>query len=219
MLAIIKTLLVIVPLLFSTLAVAQSTFDTKTLSRWIQEMKASEKGPFARIRWFCNDGTILAPKPYACVPHGGGRQHGEWNKNTKVLREAGFYVANVLAQINTAELVKTDHDHAILKQILLERFLIEIDDGWIFRGARYYQRIPVDRLITCVHRPWHFHSARRCCCCFMQWCYKCAFRAAPFWCRSTPLHCIMPDHSVRIDQEILLIVSSEGSGGWVSKNR
>ena len=139
MLAIIKALLVIMPLLFSTLAVAQSKLDTEMLSRWIKEMKASEKGPFERIRWFCNDGSILPPKAYACVPHGGGRQHGEWNKNTKVLRKAGFYVANVLAQINTAELVKTDHDHAILKQILLERFLIKIDDGWIFRGARYYR--------------------------------------------------------------------------------
>lgn len=137
--AFMKALFIILPLLYSTLAVAQNTPDTKILSRWLQEMKASEKGPFARIRWFCNDGTILPPKAYACVPHGGGRQHGEWNEHTQVLRAAGFYVANVLARINAAELVKTDNNHAILKQILLERFLIEVDDGWIFRGARYYR--------------------------------------------------------------------------------
>ena len=134
-----KALFIILPLLYNTLVVAQNIPDTKMLTRWLQEMKASEKGPFARIRWFCNDGTILPPKAYACVPHGGGRQHGEWNERTQVLRAAGFYVANVLAQIDAAKLVKTDKNHTILKQILLERFMIEADDGWIYRGARYYR--------------------------------------------------------------------------------
>lgn len=141
--AILKNSLIILPLFLllfrGTLTVAQASPDTKTLSRWLQQMKVSEKGPFARISWFCNDGAILPPTPYACVPHGGGRQHGDWNEHTLGLRAAGFYVANVLARINAAELVKTDNHHAILKQILLERFLIEIDDGWIFRGARYYR--------------------------------------------------------------------------------
>jgi hypothetical protein len=141
--AFLKTLLVTLSLLLflfgSTLAIAQDVPDTQTLSRWLEEMKTSTKGPFAQIRWFCNDGTILPPEPYACVPHGGGKQHGEWNERTQVLRAAGFYIANVLAQIDASELVKTDNDHAILKQILLERFMIEIDDGWISRGARYYR--------------------------------------------------------------------------------
>ena len=140
----LKALLVISPLLYGMQvygmqSVAQNTPDTQTLSRWLQDIKDSKKGPFARIRWFCNDGSILPPKPFACVPHGGGKQHGDWNEHTRELRAAGFYVANVLARINTAELVKADNDHAILKQILLERFLIEADDGWIFRGARYYR--------------------------------------------------------------------------------
>ena len=134
-----KALFIILPLLYNTLVVAQNIPDTKMLTRWLQEMKASEKGPFERIRWFCNDGSILPPKAYACVPHGGGRQHGEWNKHTQVLRSAGFYIANVLASIDATELVKTNNDYEILKQILLERFLIEADDGWIFRGARYYR--------------------------------------------------------------------------------
>ena len=137
--AFLKVLLVILPLLSGTQAIAQNTSDTQTFSRWLQEMKVSIKGPFSQIRWFCNDGTVLPPEPYACVPHGGGRQHGDWNEHTRELRAAGYYVANVLAQINAAELVKTNNDHAILKQILLERFLIEIDDGWIFRSARHYR--------------------------------------------------------------------------------
>ena len=134
-----KVLFIILPLLYNTLVVAQNIPDTKILTRWLQEMKASKKGPFKRIRWFCNDGAILPPEPYACVPHGGGRQHGEWNENTIALRSAGFYIANVLASIDATKLVKTNNNYDILKQILLERFLIEADDGWIFRGARYYR--------------------------------------------------------------------------------
>ena len=39
----------------------------------VAAMKVNPRGPFSRIRWFCADGTILAPKAYACVDHGGGR--------------------------------------------------------------------------------------------------------------------------------------------------
>ena len=48
----------------------------------IVDMKDQPRGPFKRLRWFCNDGTILPPKSYACQPHGGGRQHGQWSDNT-----------------------------------------------------------------------------------------------------------------------------------------
>ena len=57
--------------------------------QWIAEMKASSQGPFARIRWFCNDGTVLPPKAYACRPHGGGVQHGEWTENAQAMRQSG----------------------------------------------------------------------------------------------------------------------------------
>ncbi|NKB89260.1 MAG: hypothetical protein GKS06_13665 [Acidobacteria bacterium] len=38
------------------------------------EMKERDRGPFERLRWFCADGTILPPRPYACREHGGGLQ-------------------------------------------------------------------------------------------------------------------------------------------------
>ena len=60
-------------------------------------MKTSERGPFARIRWFCNDGSVLPPKAYACVERGGGHQHGEWSDKTKQLRAQGYLIATLLA--------------------------------------------------------------------------------------------------------------------------
>ena len=118
---------------------ARPNTDTTTLYRWVQDMKSSTKGPFARVRWFCRDGSILPPEPYACVPHGGGIQHGEWSEHTLTLRAEGFYIGNVLAAVDAQQLVEAAPKREELKQILLEQFLMAIDDGWIFRRARDYR--------------------------------------------------------------------------------
>ncbi len=127
-------------LLLSTVVKAQTMQpDSRAFSTWIQEMKKSPRGPFKRIRWFCNDGTIQPPKPYACSERGGGVQHGEWTDRTKTLRANGYYIANVLADMNAEDFLHQEEREEILKQILLEQFLMHYDDGWIFHRARYYR--------------------------------------------------------------------------------
>jgi hypothetical protein len=113
--------------------------DPATLRGWIEQMKVSPQGPFERIRWYCQDGSVLPPTPYACRDHGGGVQHGEWNERAVLLREGGYRIANVLAGLDPSPFVGASADLAGLDQILLERFLIQIDDGWILRGARTYR--------------------------------------------------------------------------------
>ncbi|MBT40232.1 MAG: PEP/pyruvate-binding domain-containing protein [Myxococcota bacterium] len=105
----------------------------------IDAMKASPRGPFERIRWFCKDGTVLPPKAYACRDHGGGFQHGELNTEANALRAKGYSVANVYAGIDPAPFVGNNPDVELLNQLLMERFLFQVDDGWIFRGARSYR--------------------------------------------------------------------------------
>ena len=105
----------------------------------VQEMKNKPRGPFARLRWFCNDGSVLPPKAYACVEHGGGRQHGEWSADTKTLRDAGYLIGNVLAAANTGSIARNYSPVGALQAILIENFLIEVDDGWILRKARFYR--------------------------------------------------------------------------------
>jgi phosphohistidine swiveling domain-containing protein len=112
---------------------------TETLRAWIQDMKTSERGPFARIRWFCSDGTILPPKAYACVPHGGGVQHGEWTDRIRQLRDGGYLIANILADIEVDSALARADFKDLLNQMLIEQFLIRADDGWILRKARYYR--------------------------------------------------------------------------------
>ncbi len=113
--------------------------DDAARRQTLQAMKEAPRGPFARIRWFCEDGTVLPPKPSACRPHGGGRQHGEWSAATRALREDGFRIANVLASEDPQAFVGPDARLEDLAQILIERFLVRIDDGWILRGARTYR--------------------------------------------------------------------------------
>ena len=113
--------------------------DTDTLRDWIMQMKVDRRGPFSRVLWFCADGAKLAPRPYACVPHGGGKQHGELNEHAQTLRANGYFVANVLAELDPQAFVQLQDASDRFKQILIEQFLIRTDDGWILRKARYYR--------------------------------------------------------------------------------
>lgn len=105
----------------------------------IEAMKADPRGPFDQIRWFCKDGAVLPPTPSACKPHGGGHQHGQWSARTRQLRADGYRIANFFADLDLAGLLEEDPTFQPLAQMLVERFLVEADDGWILRKARYYR--------------------------------------------------------------------------------
>jgi hypothetical protein len=113
--------------------------DDATLRSWVQKMKKSPRGPFKHLRWFCSDGTVLPPKEYACKDHGGGVQHGEWTDRVKLMRSNGYYIANVYADIQPETFMEDPRHLEIVKQMILEQFLIDADDGWILRRARYYR--------------------------------------------------------------------------------
>ena len=113
--------------------------DVTAYKALVTQMKSAPRGPFHGIRWFCKDGTILQPRDYSCNVHGGGVQHGIWTDQTKSLRAAGYKVANVFAGFNAKRFFQSRNWRDELGQILIERFLIGFDDGWIFRSARFYR--------------------------------------------------------------------------------
>ena len=118
---------------------AAEPLDPELARAWIQEFERSPKGPFDAVRWFCRDGAVLEPRPGACAAHGGGIQHGRWNEHARVLRANDYQVANLLSELDPSDFVGPRAEREVLSQILLERFLIGADDGWIFRGARSYR--------------------------------------------------------------------------------
>ena len=154
-------------------ALAAELPKAETLRAWIQDMKNSDRGPFARVRWFCSDGTVLPPKAYACRPHGGGVQHGEWTDRVRRLRDGGYFVANILAGLDVDKVLARPDFRDLFNQTLIERFLINADDGWILRKARFYrgalqeedERDGARRLLTalCAKDDWlgqHFLALR-----------------------------------------------------------
>lgn len=135
-------------LLGSTLSAGSATASSAASSgqsvdpryrQWVDEMKTSERGPFSRIRWFCNDGSVLPPKAYACVKRGGGVQHGEWNDKTLQLRDQGYLIATLLAGSDAAKLVASADFVETWNQLLIEKFLMAVDNGWIMRRALFYR--------------------------------------------------------------------------------
>ena len=127
---------------FSTILSANTSRGASEQSEyraWIEAMKTEERGPFSRIRWFCEDGTVLPPKAYACESHGGGYQHGEWNDQAKSLRAQGYWVANLLAGVEPSPFLAEAQFNDRFAQILIERYLISADDGWILRRALFYR--------------------------------------------------------------------------------
>ena len=136
----------IIPLLIGLLlafpvsgSTEKSSVDTSEYQTWVEEMKVAERGPFSRIRWFCNDGTVLPPQSYACKDHGGGYQHGEWNKKTIEMRKQGYLLANLLVGVDAGSFIEEPDFGNAFAQILIERFLVSVDDGWILRRALFYR--------------------------------------------------------------------------------
>lgn len=106
---------------------------------WISEMKDNPRGPFAGVKWFCKDGSVLPPAEYACAKRGGGVQHGEWSERTRKLRAEGYRLATLLAGIDAPKAVAAPDFGDAFGQLLVEKFLIAVDDGWVLRRALFYR--------------------------------------------------------------------------------
>ncbi len=133
-----RVTMLIICFAISLFYISISHAENSTHREWIDEMKQRDRGPFTRLRWFCKDGSVLAPQPYACSDHGGGVQHGEWSKHIKALREQGYFIATLLGD-ESADLMAEPTQAEPFRQLLIERYLMTVDNGWIMRKARFYR--------------------------------------------------------------------------------
>lgn len=112
--------------------------EAKSVRDQIESMKTAPRGPFARLRHFCNDGSVLPPSE-SCDPRGGGLEYGEWTDEVVALRARGFEIANIYAIVKPERFTGASPDLRALQQMLVERFLVSVDDGWILRATRTYR--------------------------------------------------------------------------------
>lgn len=137
----IPPLLLALVLPFTTItAAASQTVDTQQYRQLVEDIQQASRGPFSHLRWFCHDGSARLPSQGNCSARGGGIQHGEWSADTRKLRGAGYLVANVLADYSVPHSAPLRSlNNTDFKQILLERFLVARNEGWIFNKAQYYR--------------------------------------------------------------------------------
>ncbi len=107
--------------------------------RIVQAMIDSPRGPYSRIRWFCNDGTVQPPVAYACQERGGGRQHAEYSAARERLAALGWSVGTIFAATPLEHLLDSQPRQGRLRELPLEQYLVDIDDGWVLRRARNYR--------------------------------------------------------------------------------
>ncbi len=105
----------------------------------MQEMSRNQRGPYSRIRWYCNDGAILPPTAYACTERGGGQQHAEYSPQRQRLVELGWSVGTIFAALSYPELYDGQHRQQRLRELPLERYMIDIDNGWVLQRAKDYR--------------------------------------------------------------------------------
>lgn len=110
-----------------------------TVRTLLSALKADERGPYLRIRWFCRDGSVQPPQGTPCAELGGGNQHAEMNPEARKLGRLGFHVGTILQGLDYGVFVDTEHANDRLRQLLLEAYLVQVDDGWVLRRARYYR--------------------------------------------------------------------------------
>lgn len=105
----------------------------------VQNMIDRTRGPYQAIRWFCTDGTVLPPTPYACREHGGGRQHALYSGDRQRLAELGWHVGTIFAALEPETLLESGSREQRLRELPIEKYLVDIDDGWVMRKARNYR--------------------------------------------------------------------------------
>jgi hypothetical protein len=105
----------------------------------ISEMIKIERGPYSQIRWFCNNGVVLPPKAYACKDQGGGHQHAQYSSQRQRLAELGWNVGTIFTPMSWDELWDEDNRHQRLRELALERYMTDIDNGWVLQRAKHYR--------------------------------------------------------------------------------
>ncbi|MBF0308485.1 MAG: hypothetical protein HQL56_03000 [Magnetococcales bacterium] len=103
------------------------------MRRLVSSMRTSSLGPFDGVYWFCRDGAVLAPSEGNCRNHGGGWQHGRHSAARQWLAERGVWVGTLFAAWEEGGSEASRRQR--LRQIPLERYLMQLDGGWVMRGA------------------------------------------------------------------------------------
>lgn len=135
-----KTFLaLIISLLFIQQSYGQRLSNT-TVKNLIKEYKNDVRGPYHRIKWFCEDGTVREPKDPCPDDIGGGIQHATFKESALSLRRKNhLYFGEILASNEIKPFLDRDENFNRLKQYQVNKYLQSVDNGWILQKGQFYR--------------------------------------------------------------------------------
>ncbi|MEO5907480.1 MAG: phosphoenolpyruvate synthase, partial [Saprospiraceae bacterium] len=112
--------------------------DTAAIRRMIIRYKADQRGPYKDIRWYCKDGTNREARD-PC-PDELGNQRARYKEEVVALAEKEhIFLGQILATTPEEDFWDEANANSRLKQYQLERYLRNVDNGWVNRRAQYYR--------------------------------------------------------------------------------
>ncbi|NND70572.1 MAG: phosphoenolpyruvate synthase [Rhodothermales bacterium] len=111
--------------------------DNTQIAKLVNEFKKDARGPYKDIRWFCKDGTTLPPAERCPEP---GVQRARYKDAVISLAQTNHvFLGQILSTTNRQDFWDNGNRNSRLKQYQLEKYLREIDNGWINRRAQSYR--------------------------------------------------------------------------------
>ena len=105
----------------------------------IDRYKKDPRGPYKDIKWFCKDGTIREARD-PCPGIKAGFQRARYKDDIASLAEREHvFLGQILATTPKEDFWDDANAQSRLKQYQLERYLRNIDDGWINHMGQYYR--------------------------------------------------------------------------------
>src|SRR5579864_6208164 len=89
------------------------------------DFKATPKGPYLQIRWFCKAGTVQPPAGTPCKARGGGIEYAELSPAAKGLANWNLDLGTVIASLDFSRFLDTKRDHWLARELVLEKYLTQ----------------------------------------------------------------------------------------------
>ena len=131
--------LILAIICLNSIANAQQATNYKNVVNLISSCKEDIRGTYKSIQWFCEDGSVRAPKD-PCPANVGGIQHATYKDAiVNLAKEKQLYFGQILAYTDKTEFWDEANNHSRLKQYQLGKYLARIDNGWVNRKGQYYR--------------------------------------------------------------------------------
>ncbi|MEZ4951475.1 MAG: PEP/pyruvate-binding domain-containing protein [Saprospiraceae bacterium] len=121
---------------FSTLHAQEA--GPEEIKSLIDSYRKDPRGPYKDIRWYCKDGTVIMPKEKC--PEPGGVQRARYKDEvTQLAKTNHIFLGQILSTTSRNEFWDSTNNNSRAKQYLLERFLKQIDNGWVNERGAFYR--------------------------------------------------------------------------------